>query len=228
MNYLIDRPSASSKTLKGGTLMFAHGAGAGMDSDFMQAMTVELTHLGITIVRFEFPYMQQRRDTGGRRPPNRTPILLNCWRQVYQQLSARDDLPRPLAIGGKSMGGRMATMIADELIDHEMLNDDIVADDLGLLKVVCFGYPFHPLQKPDTLRIEHLQEIQFELLVCQGTRDPMGKLDELNNIALSERIAFHWLKDGDHDLKPRVRSGFTQQQHIQSAAIVVATFLTRQ
>jgi len=223
MNYLINSPSASFTELARGTLVLAHGAGASMDSDFMNAITLELTQLGVTVVRFEFPYMQKRRDTGGRRPPDRAPILLECWRQVYEQLMRRDDLPRPLVIGGKSMGGRMATMIAGEL--HSV--NAVAINPSEPIKVVCFGYPFHPPKKLDKLRTEHLQDIEFDVLVCQGTRDPMGNVEELKQIVLSDDVHFHWLEDGDHDLKPRVRSGFTQSQHIHSAALAASNFISR-
>lgn len=112
-------------------LAFAHGAGAGMDSPFMQAVAEGLGRAGVHVVRFEFPYMATRRQTGTRRPPDREPALRACWARVIEDIRAgktRAGKPRLFAIGGKSMGGRMASLVADE---HRI-------DAL-----VCLGYPFH-------------------------------------------------------------------------------------
>lgn len=108
-----------------------------MDSEFMRAMAEGLVGCGLRVVRFEFPYTVQCRETGKRRPPDREPILRETWLQVIESLESNK-----LIIGGKSMGGRIASMIADE------------AEVAGL---VCLGYPFHPSGKPDKLRIEHLK-----------------------------------------------------------------------
>lgn len=207
MNYLIDRSEQAV-----GTLILAHGAGAPMDSDFMNQLTKQLNHVGICVVRFEFSYMQQRRKEGGRRPPNRQPILMECWQQVYQDINKNYDVPKPLLIGGKSMGGRMASMIADEL---------------GADGVCCFGYPFQPPGKPEKLaeRTEHLQIIKTPVLIFQGTRDPFGKPAELESMAFSPSLKIHWLDDGDHDLKPRKVSGLTQMQHFQQVAEYTAEFI---
>jgi len=207
MNYLIDQPDAEVTAC--GTLIFAHGAGALMDSDYIQALTAELNTAGVSVVRFEFPYMQQRRETGKKRPPDRQPILLDCWRTVYQDISGRADLPQPLLIGGKSMGGRMASMVADEL------------DAAGLC---CFGYPFHAPGKPEKMRTEHLLSIETPTKIFQGTRDPFGKPEELSDISFSKALEIHWLEDGEHDLKPRKKSGLTQLQHLKTVAAMVAGF----
>jgi uncharacterized protein len=205
MNYLIDQPAAGKSPC--GTLIFAHGAGAPMDSDYMQALTAELNAAGMAVVRFEFPYMQQRREMGKKRPPDRAPILLDCWREVYGELSNRTELPQPILIGGKSMGGRMASMVADEL---------------GAAGLCCFGYPFHAPGKPEKMRTEHLLAIKTPTLIFQGTRDPFGKPDELASIPFSDAVKTHWLEDGDHDLKPRKLSGLLQQEHLKTVAALVS------
>ncbi len=210
MNFLID--DASSEKSACGTLILAHGAGAPMDSDYCQALTGELNKAGITVVRFEFPYMQQRRKTGKKRPPDRAPILLDSWREVYNEVSNRTDFPQPLLIGGKSMGGRMASM---------------VADGLGAKGLCCFGYPFHPPGKLEKMRTEHLLDIQTPTLIFQGTRDPFGKPEELSLISFSSQLQIHWLEDGDHDMKPRKSSGLLQQEHLKSAAVLVAELAGR-
>jgi hypothetical protein len=190
------------------TLMLAHGAGAAMDSGFMQTMAANLAQRDIRVLRFEFPYMAARRDDGIRRPPNPRNLLLDCWRQVYHQ--ARSSYPGFLAIGGKSMGGRMASMLADEL----------AADAL-----VCLGYPFHAIGKADTPRVAHLSGLLTPTLIVQGERDPMGKRQTVEGYRLSSAIQMHWLEAADHDFKPLKRSGFTHEQHMQTAADAVAGFL---
>lgn len=185
------------------TVILAHGAGAPMDSDFMNTLSELLSQRGCEVIRFEFPYMAERRITGSKRPPNTTGILLEAWREVVAL--QRDLLPaeRKLIIGGKSMGGRMASMVADEL---------------PVAGLVCLGYPFHPPRKPENLRVEHLQNIQTPTLIIQGTRDALGSQQEVADYSLSTAIQIHWLPDGDHDFKPRVKSGFTQAQHLIEAA----------
>lgn len=206
MNYLIDRGAQSRAC---GTLIFAHGAGAPMDSDFMNALTAQLTAQGLTVVRFEFPYMAQRREGGGKRPPDRQPKLLDCWRTVVAEARQRDDLPTPLLIGGKSMGGRMASLIADEL---------------GVHGLCCFGFPFHAPGKPEKLRVEQFAEMTTPARIFQGSRDTFGKPHELEGVVFSPAVDFCWLEDGDHDLKPRVKSGMTQAQHLETAAEQAAEF----
>lgn len=186
-------------------IILAHGAGAAMDSPFMEQVTELLLQHEVAVARFEFPYMAQRRVTGKKRPPDGQKKLLDCWRTVYQSLQHRQPV-----IGGKSMGGRMASMLCDELQPR------------GL---VCLGYPFHPPGKPEKTRTEHLQEFATPALMVQGSRDPMGSREDVANYALSESLTFLWLEDGNHDLKPRVKSGFTQEQHLQQAADAVAQFV---
>ena len=206
-----------------GTLLLAHGAGAPMDSDFMEQLTAALNQQAIQVVRFEFPYMQQRRSTCGKRPPDRQPVLLDCWQQVYRQTISveavtdsladilAEPLPGPVCIGGKSMGGRMATLFAEQQ---------------AVAGVCCFGYPFFPGGKYKADRIEHLLTATTPTLIVQGTRDPFGKPEVINGLPLSDAIDVHWLEAGDHDFKPTVRSGFTQQHHIDHTAKLVAQFMT--
>jgi uncharacterized protein len=187
-------------------LVLAHGAGAPMDSPFMDNLAGLLAEQGIGVVRFEFPYMQERRENGKKRPPNKQDVLLDTWREVIEELGN----PEALYIGGKSMGGRMASLIADE---------QTVA---GL---VCLGYPFHPQGKPEKLRTEHLADLQTPTLIVQGTRDKLGDQEEVETYSLSSAIDVLWLEDGDHDLKPRVKSGFTHEQHLKRTAENIAEFI---
>jgi predicted alpha/beta-hydrolase family hydrolase len=190
------------------TLILAHGAGAAMDSAFMQAMDERLGQRDIRVLRFEFPYMAARRVDGVRRPPNAQKLLLDCWRQAYQL--ARSHYPGFLAIGGKSMGGRMASMLADELSTDAL---------------ICLGYPFHAVGKPDKPRVTHLAGLHTPTLIVQGERDPMGNRHTVQDYPLSTAIRMRWLEAADHDFKPLKRSGLTHEQHLDSAADAVAVFL---
>ena len=187
------------------TFAFAHGAGAPMDTPFMTAFAEDLADRGWRVVRFEFPYMAKRRDDGKRRPPDRAPVLLACWQAVIDALG-----PEALVIGGKSMGGRMASM---------------VAADAGVRGLACLGYPFHPPGKPDRLRVDHLADLAVPCLILQGSRDPLGNREEVASYPLSPSIAVHWAEDGDHDLKPRKASGRSREQNWNEAIAALDAFL---
>ncbi len=199
IGYLTDGPSNAPMTIA-----LAHGAGAPMDSDWMNAMTDALVGHGLRVVRFEFPYMVERRESGKKRPPNPQRVLLETWRAVIEDLGADN-----LIIGGKSMGGRMASLIADEM---------------QVRGLVCLGYPFHPPGRPEKLRTEHLSELKTPTLICQGERDTFGTKDEVPGYHLSQAIRVFWLPDGDHGLKPRKKSGLTEAENIAAAASEIAAF----
>ncbi|SDD67601.1 hypothetical protein SAMN05216185_110135 [Pseudomonas guariconensis] len=193
-----------------GCLILAHGAGAPMDSDFLEDMAQRLAAQGVGVIRFEFPYMAQRREGGGKRPPNPQKVLLDCWRDVYRQV--RLLVAGPLAIGGKSMGGRMASLLADEL---------------GADALVCLGYPFYAVGKPEKPRVEHLAGLRTPTLIVQGERDALGNREAVAGYVLSPAIELCWLAAADHDLKPLKASGLTHEGHLQVAAERVAAFLMR-
>ena len=190
------------------TLILAHGAGAPMDSEWMTDVAGRLAGLGINVLRFEFPYMAQRQVDGVKRPPNPAGKLQECWREVYGLV--RLHVAGPLAIGGKSMGGRMASLLADEL---------------GADALVCLGYPFYAVGKPEKPRVEHLASLQTRTLIVQGERDALGNREAVEAYTLSPSIEVTWLAAGDHDLKPLKVSGFSHEQHLASAAQKVAVFL---
>lgn len=187
----------------GATLLLAHGAGAPMDSPFMELLAKSLAAKGLAVARFEFPYMAQRWTEGRKRPPDRMPQLLESFRMRCEGIDG------PLFIGGKSMGGRVASMVAD------------VVKPQGL---VCFGYPFHPPGKPEKTRTDHLETLSTPALILQGTRDPLGKPDEVAGYTLSSAIEVHWLESGDHDFKPLRSSGLTQLDLIEAAALAAVRF----
>jgi predicted alpha/beta-hydrolase family hydrolase len=187
------------------TVALAHGAGAAMDTPFMAFFAAGLAQCGYRVVRFEFPYMAAKRNSGKRSPPDREPVLRQTWLSVIKTLGREN-----LVIGGKSMGGRFASLIADE------------AKVAGL---VCLGYPFHPVGKPDRLRVEHLKAIQTPTLIVQGERDPFGTRDEITGYALSPTVHVAWIADGDHSFKPRKSSGRTEAQNWTDALEAIDSFL---
>jgi predicted alpha/beta-hydrolase family hydrolase len=195
------------------TIMLSHGAGAPMDSASMNATTKVLATAGFRVARFEFSYMAARR-TGERKPPPKAEKVMP------EYVAAIDDLGPTrgaLIIGGKSMGGRVASMVADSEFTAKRI--------AGLL---CLGYPFHPPGKPTQLRTAHLLDLKTPTLICHGTRDEFGTRDEVSEYPLSDAIELHWLEDGDHDLKPRKAiSGFTAAQHLQSVADKVTEWVNR-
>lgn len=202
MTFLFDGPET------GTTVLLAHGAGAPMDTPFMADIASELGARGLRVARFEFAYMAQRRAGGTKRPPPKIEVVCEEYRAAIASLAPEG----PLIIGGKSMGGRAASLIADEMFAAGRI--------AGLL---CLGYPFHPTGQPEKLRVEHLAEMQTSAMICQGTRDPFGTREEVAGYRLSERIDLHWLEDGDHDLKPRKRvTGLSQHDHLRAAAEAAA------
>ncbi len=203
MNYLIDGPDSARVRL-----ILAHGAGQTMDSPFMSELSRLLASDEIQVIRFNFLYMVEQQLTGKKRPPDREPKLLTRWRDVVKDI--RTQHQGKLFIGGKSMGGRMASLLADELqVD-------------GL---VCLGYPFHPPGRPERLRTGHLAELQTPTLICQGERDTFGKREEVGDYLLSPKISFHWLSDGDHSFKPRKASGLSLEQNLSAAASAILGFI---
>jgi predicted alpha/beta-hydrolase family hydrolase len=189
------------------TIALAHGAGAAMDTPFMNSFAQALATQGFRVARFEFPYMAGFRKSGQKRPPDREPVLRETWLKVIELLGHDH-----LVIGGKSMGGRIASMVADES---------------RVAGLICLGYPFHPTGKPDVLRIEHLKTIITPTLICQGTRDPFGSREEVSEYRLSQAVTFQWLEDGDHGFKPRKSSGRTEQQNCDEAIGAIAAFVRR-
>ncbi|MEO0729809.1 MAG: alpha/beta family hydrolase [Pseudomonadota bacterium] len=199
-------------------LLLAHGAGAPMDSAFMEQFVTSAVACGIEVTRFEFAYMHARRDDGRKRPPPRIDNLFPIFARIAAQWCAGDDVDGTVSlIGGKSMGGRIATHVASD-VEHLPTR---------VRGVVCLGYPFHPQGKPETLRIEHLPELVRPTLIVQGDRDPFGSRDEVRGYDIGEKAEVVWLDDGDHDFGPRGRSGATRKGNIAQAAEAVATFADR-
>ncbi|MEY8216632.1 MAG: alpha/beta family hydrolase [Colwellia sp.] len=197
-------------------VVFAHGAGANMHHQFMEQITVLLNKANINVVRFNFPYMDKRIEFGKRYPPDRMPKLIECYQSVINKLVNEQKNTLPLFIGGKSMGSRVAVTLAEK---NEM--------SVHIQGVFCLGYPFHPAKKPEKLRLEPLQLTKTPVLIVQGERDTLGSKDEFLNYEISPLCQCVFLPDGDHSLKPRVKSGFTHQQHIEQAVLEITQFIKR-
>ena len=162
--------------------LFAHGAGGAMDTPFMETIARGMGERGVRVVRFEFPYMAARRTSGKRGAPDRAPVLLETFRQLIAEHGGGDKV----FVGGKSMGGRMASMVADEA---------------GVRGLICLGYPFHPPGKPAQTRTAHLEHLRTPALIVQGERDPFGTPADVAAYTLSPAIRIEWLAGGDHSLK---------------------------
>ena len=170
-------------------LILAHGAGAGQHHPFMVAFARGLAARGIDVVTFDFPYMRERR-----RAPDKAPILERSFRDVIAASDVASDRG-PLFVGGKSMGGRIATHLAAQGVD-------------GLAGVVALGYPLHPPGKPDQLRVAHLPDIRVPVLIVQGERDAFGTPDELQPAlaTMTADVTLHVGRGADHSLAVRRRA----------------------
>lgn len=184
------------------TIVLAHGAGAGMDHPFLATVARGLAAHGFRVVRFDFPYR-----TAGKRAPDRMPVLQAAMRDVVAGCG-----PGRIALAGKSMGGRVATMLADEL---------------AVCATVVFGYPFHPPDEPTKLRTAHLADLRTPTLILQGERDEFGTRDDVAGYSLAKAITVQWFADGDHSLVPRQRSGHSAASHLQTAIDSAAAFVAQ-
>jgi len=171
MDLLIDGDDSAARTF-----LFAHGAGGPIKSAFMAEVARGIAKNGVRVVRFEFPYMAAKKKA-----PDREPVLLESWREAIRTQEGHE-----IFIGGKSMGGRMASMVADEM---------------KVRGLVCFGYPFHPPGRPEKLRTQHLETLKTPALILQGTRDPFGTPEDVSGYKLSRKIRVEWLEGGDHSVK---------------------------
>lgn len=194
-------------------ILLAHGAGAPMTSSFLEKIARLLAERGLAVSRFEFAYMAARREDGKRRPPPRAEQLVDEYKAAVAAAAEKLGRATKLLIGGKSMGGRVASLVADELYGEKRI--------AGL---VCLGYPFHPPGKPEALRTGHLEHLRCPALIVQGERDPFGSRSEVEALKLAPSIRFAWAGDGDHDLGPRGDSGFTRAGNLAAAADAIQAF----
>ncbi|MBT5020472.1 alpha/beta fold hydrolase [Planctomicrobium sp.] len=196
----IEGPKRAKKAV-----VLTHGAGESSESAFLSYFAEALVKLHYKVIRFDFPYMEERSSTGRKRPPDKEVILRETWLAVLDEVKQEK-----VVIGGKSMGGRIASLIADESR----------AD--GLL---CLGYPFHPTGKPEKLRTEHLAELETPTLIIQGEKDVFGTREEVESYHLSENIRVHWAIDGDHSFRPKRGSNRTFESNMKNTMRAIEKFL---
>lgn len=185
--------------------VMAHGAGQGKDSEFMTIIADLFEQQGVYCRLFNFDYMDKINETGKRRPPDALPKLINKFQSVLDS-----KLNLPMFIGGKSMGGRVSTLILQE------------SKAIG---GICFGYPFHPPGKPEKLRIEHFDQIKKDILILQGERDPFGKPNEIQDYQLAENIHLSYVTDGEHSFKPLKSSTVDWQDNLRFSVEKAADFI---
>ena len=195
-----------------GALIFAHGAGAGQRSPFVVEFARETAALGFDVVTFNFLYMEQRR-----RAPDRTPVLEACYRAVMAAVKDETDAAKQaLFIGGKSMGGRIATQVA-------------AADPAaGIAGIVLLGYPLHPPGRPDQRRDAHLPSIERPMLFVQGSRDAFGTPGELAPVLaqLGTSAVLHVVEGGDHSFKVSRAAAGVQASIFKDIQRTVASWMT--
>ena len=201
--------------LSNAIFLLAHGAGAGMDSDFIVQLSTLLKNKGLEVKTFEFPYMRKIRAEGKPRPPDRMPKLLAAFEQAMQSI----EVSKQMFIGGKSMGGRVASLLAAEQ------GVEFVNQRKPVSGVICLGFPFHPPKQPNKYRGEHLSDIEIDTLIIQGERDIFGTQGEVEEFDFSDRVQLKFLSDGDHSFKPRIRSGVTFAQNLISCSDSIIDFI---
>lgn len=209
LSFLEDGPRRAAHTL-----ILAHGAGTPMDHPSLAAIALGVAAGGVRVLRFEFPYMAAARGAarrgvaaGARRAPDREPVLLAMWRAAIAEAGVPTER---LVIGGRSMGGRIASMVADEA---------------GVAGLVCYDYPFHPPGRPAKVRTAHLKRLRTPAVIFQGERDPFGTRADVEGYALPRAIRVRWMPDGDHGLAPRKSSGLTAQGHLEAVVAETIAFV---
>jgi len=189
------------------TVVLGHGAGASQTSGFMRMYAKGLTERGLDVMTFNFVYMEQ-----GRSVPDQKLKLERCFRAVIETALKHKKLKNnSVVIGGKSMGGRIASQVmAGE--DREALADDVVG-------LVFLGYPLHPPGQPTKLRVEHLEHIKKPMLFVQGTRDALGTPDEIKPFVKNLRPAakIHEIEGGDHSFKAPKKFGMSPDQIFETS-----------
>ena len=194
--FLVNSPEQDPR----GIFLLAHGAGKGMATPFMETIARGVIESGVRVIRFHFPYMEDMLRSGVKRPPDGGRVLRKAFSELITHCVEREKVPRRnIIIGGKSMGARVASMIAD---NHKVAG------------VICLSYPFHPPKKPRRVRIKHLKVMRTPTLICQGESDPNGRREEVQLLDLSQSIRFHWLAGSDNNFRARDDSGRSQTENL--------------
>lgn len=186
-------------------LALAPAAGQSHKVEIMSHFAAALGRIGVRVARFDFPYMAERDSTGRRRAPDSEPVLLDTWRKVITQLGAER-----LFVGGKSLGGRTAAMVADAC---------------QVRGVVCLGFPFHPTGKPDRYDLGPLDTIHTPTLLIQGEWDPFGDKGEVSGYPFSPQVQLKWMKEGDHSFQPPKESKRTREENWDVAVRLIGRFI---
>jgi len=204
-NILINGPKEAKNIL-----LLAHGAGAPMDSIFMNTISDGLNNKGIITFRFEFPYMEKRRS-GKNTFPDKLDVLCDFYKKIYFNIK-KINPDKNIWLGGKSMGGRVSTLISRSL---------------DIKGVIVFGYPFHPINKLDKLRLESLQLSGPPILIIQGTRDKFGTITEVKKYKIHKNNTIFWIKDGDHSYNTLKKSGLSSKDAIVQAYNEASIFIKK-
>jgi uncharacterized protein len=184
-------------------VLLAHGAGTDLDAPPLKVVAASLADAGIPSLRFNFPY----RDAD-RKAPDRAPVLLAAVREAADRLGRRTGLPpERLVLGGRSMGGRMCSMV----VGAPAADDPADPGPRPALGLLLLGYPLHPAGHPEKVRDEHFPRVRVPCLFVSGTRDALAGRDELTDAtrAIRGRVRFHWLESADHGYRPLKASGST-------------------
>jgi len=191
-------------------LILAHGAGSPMDSEFMNQIVDYLSSDSLLVIRFEFPYMQQRRR-GKKLFPDKMNKLSEYYLSIIKTIKNKY-ANKNIWIGGKSLGGRVACSVSREI---------------KVRGVVVFGYPFHPQNNNNNLRVQALIDGGPPILICQGTRDKLGSKEEINNYKLNKNVKICFLQGGDHSFQSLKKHKFTKNELINIASEEVKYFIQK-
>jgi len=195
-------------------VLLAHGAGADMHARALTAFADALTAAKIPVLRFNFPYM-----TAQKKAPDRAPVLDAAMREAARELARRTKLaPERLVLGGRSMGGRYASLAVGA-----------AADPLPARGLLMLGYPLHPAGKPENLRVEHFPRIIVPVLFVSGTRDSLAGQAELQQHArnITGPVEYHWIESADHGFKPLKASGLTVDAALSAAGAAAVDWVHR-
>lgn len=210
-----------------GILVIAHGAGAGLKHEFMDSYCQLMAQHNIAVWSFNFPYMQLMYETEKRRPPNKVEMLVKHYIGEIVEATTQLGTELPLFIAGKSMGGRVSSLVSSMTLDH--LEDNYIETSnlpdakLTNIKIagnIVLGYPFIPPGKPDKFepRTVHFKDLACSSLILQGERDTFGNTTLLNSKSFPEQINIRWIPSGDHSFKPLKSSGKTYEENLALAA----------
>ena len=211
--------SSSKQARIGATIILGHGAGANQLSGFMQLFAHGLSERGLDVITFNFVYMEQKRSV-----PDQKAKLESCFRSVIDDAIGHKKLKgNKLVIGGKSMGGRIASQVDAALFEE---NDSLAKEISGL---VFLGYPLHPPGNPEKLRVEHWAHIKTPMLFVQGTRDALGTPDEISPFLKQYKCnaRIHSIEGGDHSFKAPKKFGLSQNDIYDTAMNEIASFTDR-